>query len=173
MVAGSKYWSDNYIAVLTAAHLVRFLRLGGESLTPAGAIHILCYTYNDNGKKFLRMAQIPQLLAEYISLLSPQRSERIQVLHQFIVRSYPRAELTLKYKMPTYEMTGGWVSVANQKHYISVYSCAREHIQPYLDRHPETRCGTGCLNFRDSDTLVLHDLKPVLNSAFSKHKAFG
>ncbi|WP_248216527.1 hypothetical protein [Microbulbifer sp. CAU 1566] len=74
------------------------------------------------------MAQIPQLLAEYISLLPPKRSERIQALHN---------------------------DTASQKNYISLYTCytcytcAREYIQAYLNLHPKTRCGTGCLNFHD------------------------
>ncbi len=71
------------------------------------------------------MAQIPQLLAEYISLLPPKRSERIQALHN---------------------------DFASQKNYISLYTCytcAREPIQAYLNLHPKTRCGTGCLIFHD------------------------
>ncbi|MBY6188832.1 DUF1801 domain-containing protein [Microbulbifer agarilyticus] len=111
---------------------------------------------------------IPSLLADYLSPLSPQRSERLHKLHNLVIASYPDANLSLKYKMPTYEQGAGWVALANQKHYVSVYTCARVHIQPYLDKHPKTKCGTGCLNFRDNDDIVFEDLKPVLASAFSK-----
>ncbi|MFC6978758.1 DUF1801 domain-containing protein [Microbulbifer taiwanensis] len=98
----------------------------------------------------------------------PQRSERLQSLHHFIVERYPRAQLSLKYKMPTYEVDKGWVAIANQKNYVSLYTCAREHIQPYIDSHPKVKCGTGCLNFRDGDEIAWADLEPVLASAFSK-----
>ncbi|WP_159435985.1 DUF1801 domain-containing protein [Microbulbifer donghaiensis] len=108
------------------------------------------------------------MVIEYISLLPPQRSERIQALHQFIVKLFPKAQVSLKYKMPTYEVDSGWVAVASQKHYVSLYTCAREHIQSYIDIHPDTKCGTGCLNFRDSDEIAWADLKPVLSSAFSR-----
>lgn len=111
---------------------------------------------------------IPTLLAEYISLLPPQRSARIHKLHNLIVANYPRTTLSLKYKMPTYEQGEGWVALASQKHYVSLYTCARQHIQPYLDRHPKAKCGTGCLNFRDNDDIVFEDLKPVLASALDK-----
>ena len=111
-----------------------------------------------------------ELLAEYVSLLSPKRSERIQKLHNLVVANYPDATLSMKYKMPTYEQGDGWVALASQKNYVSVYTCARAHIQPYLDRHPKAKCGTGCLNFRDSDDIVFEDLKPVLASALLKPK---
>lgn len=114
------------------------------------------------------MVQLPEPVAEYTSPLPSQRSERLQSLHQFIVERYPQAQLSLKYKMPTYEVENGWVAIANQKNYVSLYTCAREHIQPYIDNHPKVKCGTGCLNFRDGDAIAWADLELVLASAFSK-----
>lgn len=99
------------------------------------------------------MAKLPQLLAEYISALPPERGERIAALHRIIVTQFPMAQLSLKYKMPTYEQGAGWVAIASQKHYVSLYTCERRHIQPYVDLHPEVKCGKGCLNFRDSDLI--------------------
>jgi len=114
------------------------------------------------------MVKNPQLLTEYTARLSPQRRERIESLHQFIVSHFPQVQISLKYKMPTYEIGEGWVSVASQKHYLSFYTCAREHILPYLDLHPLTKHGTGCLNFRDGDQIVTADLLPVMESAFKE-----
>ncbi|WP_051686993.1 DUF1801 domain-containing protein [Microbulbifer sp. HZ11] len=108
---------------------------------------------------------IPQLLAEYVSQLSTWRSERLQKLHNLIVANFPDTSLSMKYRMPTYALGDGWVALASQQSYLSLYTCAREHIQPYLDRHPSVKCGTGCLNFRDSDDIAFEDLRPVIASA--------
>ncbi|WP_170833133.1 DUF1801 domain-containing protein [Microbulbifer marinus] len=95
-------------------------------------------------------------------MLPPQRSERIQALHQFIVKHFPQARLSSKYKIPTYELDNGWVAVASQKNYVSLYTCAREHI------HPKIKRGTGSLNIRDSDDIAGADPPSLLCSAFSK-----
>jgi len=110
--------------------------------------------------------KIPQLPADYLSQLPANRSERLTSLHCFIVAQFPEVKLSFKYKMPTYESGSGWVSIASQKHYVSLYTCERKHIQPYIDAHPGVKCGSGCLNFRDSDTIVLDDLVAVLSSVF-------
>lgn len=114
------------------------------------------------------MVQVPQLVADYTSRLTPQRSERMHALHHFILKLYPQAQISFQYKMPTYRFGNGWVSITSQKNYVSLYTCAREHIQPYVDAHPRVKCGTGCLNFHDGDAIAWADLESVLNSAFSK-----
>lgn len=114
------------------------------------------------------MVQVKELIDEYINSLDPMRQQRVKALHRFILAQYPDAQVSLQYKMPTYHQGNGWVSIASQKHYVSLYTCAREHIQPYIDRHPTVKYGKGCLNFRDGDDIDWAALKPVLLSAFSK-----
>jgi uncharacterized protein YdhG (YjbR/CyaY superfamily) len=105
---------------------------------------------------------------EYLERVPKDRRARLEEIIAHIQKLYPKAELTLWYKMPTLKLGKAWIAVANQKHYVSVYTCAEAHIAPYKARHPQTRAGKGCLNFRDRDEIVLDDLTTVISSALSK-----
>ena len=78
---------------------------------------------------------------------------------------YPKAVLSMKYKMPTFTQGDGWVAVANQKNYISLYTCSAEHLEGFKMKHPKIKTGKGCINFQDRDGIPLKDLKPVIKSA--------
>lgn len=84
---------------------------------------------------------------------------------------YPDAEESMKYKMPTYTTAQGWVAVANQKSYISLYTCSSEHLASFKAAHPGIKTGKGCINFRDKDPIPLEDLKPVIHSAVTSNHA--
>ena len=83
---------------------------------------------------------------------------------------FPEAKISMKYKMPTFEIGQNWVALANQKHYISVYTCAHEHISSFTEKHPEIKCGKGCLNFKDKDKFYFSDLKSVVSKALRMKK---
>ncbi len=51
----------------------------------------------------------------------------------------PAANIRIKYGMPTFEMNSGWVAVANQKNYVSLYTCSPDHIAPYREKHPDAK----------------------------------
>lgn len=70
-----------------------------------------------------------------------------------------------RYKMPTYSYGDGWVAIANQKSYISLYTCSAEHIEAFKAKHPTYKTGKGCINFRQKDALPLEDVKAVINHA--------
>jgi len=76
----------------------------------------------------------------------------------------------MKYKMPSYEYKAGWVSVANQKHYISLYTCSAQHLLTFKQKHPTINTGKGCINFRDNDDIVLKDIRPFIRSAMEHMK---
>ncbi len=76
----------------------------------------------------------------------------------------------MKYKMPTYSVGNGWVAIANQKHYISLYTCGYHHIQAFRENHPKIRTGKGCINLRDNDVFPLEDLSEVIRHAIESPK---
>jgi uncharacterized protein YdhG (YjbR/CyaY superfamily) len=104
---------------------------------------------------------------EYISKIPQNRIERFNELMNKIRKWHPDAELTMKYKMPTFELGDKWLAVANQKSYISVYTCGYHHIESYKEKHPETKTGKGCLNFRENDKINYKDLKAVAKSTLT------
>lgn len=90
---------------------------------------------------------------------------RLLAIIKLIKSLYPEATESMKYKMPTYEYKDGWVSVANQKHYISLYTCSVQHLKTFKQKHPTIKTGKGCINFKDNDDIVLEDIRPVIISA--------
>lgn len=58
----------------------------------------------------------------YLDAVPAERKSIIDKLHQLIVGLYPDASVSMTYRMPTYKVHNGWVAVATQKRYISLYS---------------------------------------------------
>ena len=106
----------------------------------------------------------------YLSALPEDRKERIDQIHSLILDLYPDAQVDMSYKMPTYRVGDGWVSVANRKHYISFYTCGYHHIEGFKTKHPKIGTGKGCINFRDKDDFPISDLKAVVRHAIEHPK---
>lgn len=104
-------------------------------------------------------------LQDYLSTLPPARRARFDSIRALIRENYSGAVESMRYKMPTFEFRGGWIALANQKHYISVYTCMAPHIAEFRRRHPCIKTGTACINFRDRDEIPLPDLRRVIENA--------
>ena len=108
---------------------------------------------------------------EYIAQIPESRRVRFLEIVQLIESLYPHAKRSMQYKMPTYQSANGWVAIANQKNYISLYTCGLKHIEAFKQKHPNIKTGKGCLNFRDRDEVPFADLPAVITSAMeSGHK---
>ena len=110
---------------------------------------------------------------EYIKSVPEKRLNRFKEIINHIQKWHPDAELAVKYNMPTFEIGDKWIAVANQKSYISVYTCGYHHIESYKEKHPQTKSGKGCLNFRDNDEIYFADLKTVAMSTLQEKKKKG
>jgi len=109
-------------------------------------------------------------VADYFAAIPENRKARINELHSLIISLYPDAVVDLKYKMPTYRVGEGWVALANQKNYISLYTCGYHHIEVFSKNNPEIKTGKGCINFRDKDRLAHRDIKAVVRHAIDHPK---
>ena len=101
----------------------------------------------------------------YFKAIPPERSERFNRLHAVILELYPDAQVDMKYKMPTYRVEDGWVALANQKRYISLYTCGYHHIESFKQIYPGIKTGKGCINFKDKDDLPIKAIKQVIRHA--------
>lgn len=54
-----------------------------------------------------------------------------------------------------------------EKSYVTLYTCAEEHLVSFKKLHPGIKTGKGCINFRDKDPIPLEDLKSVIHSAIT------
>lgn len=112
------------------------------------------------------MPRLPNVLAEYCQALPALRQQRIKPIIALIRKLYPQATCSLEYKMPTFRIDEKrWMSVGNQKSYLSVYTCSLAHIQSFKDKYPKIKNGTGCINFKDKDDIPLDDLAEVIHHA--------
>lgn len=104
---------------------------------------------------------------DYIAHVPINRVERFNAILAFIKRLYPNASVSMKYKMPTFELNGHWVALASQKNYLSIYTCAAPHLVSFQDKYPKIKTGKGCINIKDKDEFELEDLAPVIISALT------
>ncbi|WP_455203000.1 DUF1801 domain-containing protein [Kaarinaea lacus] len=93
------------------------------------------------------------------------RGQRLQELREHFIRAVSGVEESFKYKMPTFEKGDNWVSIANQKHYISVYFCSEELIADIKVKHPKLSFGKGCVRIKDNQDLPLADLGKAFKKA--------
>ncbi len=110
-------------------------------------------------------------ISDYITSMPEQRRQRFLSIHEFILNLYPGITVDMSYNMPTYRLRDGWVALANQKNYISLYTCSESHITPYKKKHPQQKTGKGCINFRARDEIHFDDLESVVRHAIEHPKS--
>ncbi len=106
----------------------------------------------------------------YFSAVPAERKTRLAALHQLVVGCFPDIVVDMKYKMPTYQFGEGWVALANQKNYISLYTCGYHHIEDFKTSYPQIKTGKGCINFRDKDDMPLAEIEQVVKHAIEHPK---
>jgi uncharacterized protein YdhG (YjbR/CyaY superfamily) len=102
---------------------------------------------------------------DYFEKIPESRKPGIQSLHDIILDEFPEATVDMTYKMPTFRYKEGWVAVANQKSYISLYTCGYHHIKDFKETFPKIKTGKGCINFREKDILPLDEIRKVIKHA--------
>lgn len=107
-------------------------------------------------------------ITEYLAHVPDERLPKITAIISLIKQLYPAAVESMKYKMPTFEYQNGWVAVANQKNYVSLYTCSAEHLVEFKSKHPNIKTGKGCINFTASVDIPESDLAAVITSAMTK-----
>jgi hypothetical protein len=72
--------------------------------------------------------------------------------------------------VPTYSHGEGWVAIANQKRYVSLYTCGAHHLENLKAAYPGFKTGKGCINFRESDAIPVHAIQEVIRHAIDHSK---
>jgi uncharacterized protein YdhG (YjbR/CyaY superfamily) len=104
----------------------------------------------------------------YFNALPADRKPLAEQLHGIILALFPEVTVDLSYRMPTYRVGKGWVALANQKHYVSLYTCSTHHLTWFRKRHPEIRTGKGCINFRPDVDLPVGAVEQVIRHAIEQ-----
>lgn len=108
--------------------------------------------------------------SEYFSAVPDHRREKVELLHSLVLDLFPEATVDMKYKMPTYSLGDGWVAIANQKNYVSLYTCSPAHLARFKETHPTIKTGKGCINFRDRDSIPSSAVREVIEHAIRNPK---
>jgi len=78
-------------------------------------------------------------------------------LHELIMRTYPDAEVSLAYQMPTYRVGDRRVHLAAWRHGVSIYGWNKSVDGGFVERHPALRTSTGTLRLRRADAAAIDD----------------
>jgi len=76
---------------------------------------------------------------DYIDSIPEDRKPLFSKLQSLILELYPNAEVKTWYRMPTFRAKSGWVALANQKHYVSLYTNSAEHIREFTAKIQPSR----------------------------------
>ena len=98
------------------------------------------------------------------------RKTKVKSLHVLITKAFPKAIVDMRYKMPTYQVGDGWVALANQKNYVSLYTCGYHHTESFKAKYPKIKMGKECINFKDNDPMPLKDIEAVVKHAINHPK---
>lgn len=101
----------------------------------------------------------------YFDSLPSSRRSHMNALHDAIMECFPDAAIDMRYRMPTYNYGDGWVAIANQKNYVSLYTCSALHLAEFRSNHPDYKTGKGCINFREKDEIPMSAVKDVIRHA--------
>lgn len=106
----------------------------------------------------------------YFAAVPEDRKPLVEQLHTLIMRLYPNAKIDMSYRMPTYKAKDGWVALANQKRYVSLYTCGAHHLAEFKEKHPGIKTGKACINFRVTDSVPLATVERVIKHAIEHPK---
>lgn len=114
---------------------------------------------------------VPDDVRAYFESVPEDRRAALRALEALILGLYPDAEVLLWYGMPTYRKKRGWsnwVSIANKKQYISLYTNAHGHLDAFREAHPEVKTGKGCINLKPGAALPTEALREVIRHAMDE-----
>ena len=109
-------------------------------------------------------------VAAYLDAVPAERRALVDALHALILEAFPDASVDMSYRMPTYRVGEGWVAIANQKRYVSLYTCGAHHLVEFRAEHPRIRTGKGCINFSPREPLPLEAIGRVVRHAIAHPK---
>ncbi len=113
---------------------------------------------------------VSEEVRQYLDGVPEDRKPLVEKLHRLIVELYPQVDIDLSYRMPTYRAKEGWVAIANQQRYVSLYTCGAQHIADFKQQYPSIRTGKGCINLSRKDPVPLEALSQVIIHAIEHPK---
>ncbi len=116
------------------------------------------------------MSSEKEQVERYYRGVPEQRLKKLRHISNIITQNYPEIEVSMNYKIPTFNLGKNWVAIANHNYYISVYTCSYDHISGFKKKYPKIKTGKGCINFRDKDEIPFDEITEVIKRALTMKK---
>lgn len=116
------------------------------------------------------MTHQTQDVEQYMRDLEPERWEALQTLRTMILQAVPGVKETMHYRIPTYELDEALLSMASQKHHMSLYMDT-ELVAKYQQDLGRLNCGKSCIRFKKIDELPLAVIERMIRETVEKQSA--
>lgn len=93
----------------------------------------------------------------YIDEIPADRRPLFDRVQSLLLAAFPRAEVRLSYKMPTYQVGERSLHVAAWAHGVSFYGWQADRDGGFAARHPEMSSGRGTIRLRAKDAAGIPD----------------
>lgn len=86
---------------------------------------------------------------EYLTNVPEDRIEGLTQLMDIVKTTFPKAQETMHYKMPTYVLDGHIIcAVANQKSYLALYIMPHDLLENFKEELKPYNCGKSCIRLK-------------------------
>jgi uncharacterized protein YdhG (YjbR/CyaY superfamily) len=106
-----------------------------------------------------------QEVQRFIDAVPEERKPLFDKLRALIMDLYPNAEVLIWYRILTFRAKSGWVALANQKHYVTLYTNSADHIAGFKAEYPSIKTGKACINFKMTDPFPVAAIEQVVKHA--------
>jgi len=106
----------------------------------------------------------------YLVNLEHERRRALEALRGLIREIAPKADESMKYRMPTYGQDPVVCAMASQKHYMSLY-LDTELVEKYRSKLDHLNLGKSCVRFRKLEDLPLDVIQRILKETIRKQTA--
>lgn len=107
---------------------------------------------------------------DFITSLPDTRKQRMVEIREIILNNFPEVTESMTYRMPTFEVSDNWVSVASQNNYFSIYFCQEKLILNIKKAFPDLSYGKACVRLKDKDYLPKKELERSIIAALTMIK---
>jgi len=103
-------------------------------------------------------------IREYISGLRPRERSVIETLDQIVRSAAPKAQGSMKYGMPTYDLASRFIAFNSQKNYFSFYADSGI-VKRHRAELKGLDVGKCCIRFRKLEDVPLATLRRIVGES--------
>lgn len=111
------------------------------------------------------MTSDAKTVAAYLKELPDDARRALSKLRALIRKIAPEAKESMKFGMPSYELSGDYCAFARQKHNLALYVCDVALVEGFKKKLGKVSCGKSCIRFKKVEDLDLNVVEEMLQAA--------